>query len=403
MSGISQGWGRYVAALGVTQILGYGAIFYAFPLLVGPAAQEFAVSETRLYGVFALGLFLGGIVASVAGPWLDRFGAPRVMALGSACTALVFAALSVAPNVHVFSLLVIALEALSFLVLYDAAFAALALGVPQGTRKAITRLTLIAGFASTLFWPLTGFLTEVIGWRGTYLVFAGLHLALALPLHLWLARLSRRAAAMAPPEARAAPPPDWPPVPPRITRRAFWLLGASFALSGIVIAALGVHLVPSLLALGLGQQAYLIGMLMGPAQVLVRILDATLWRNYHPLSVALISAMAIVLAVAALQLAGSGLAYAVGFAVIFGAGQGLASIVRGAVPLALFGAAGIGRRLGYLAALRNLTGAAAPFAFAFGSQALGLPVTLALSLGIALGGFALIFALHLLVRRAQAG
>lgn len=403
MSGISQGWARPVAVLGVTQILGYGAIFYAFPLLATPVARDLDTSETTLFGVFAIGLFLGGLVASVAGPWLDRFGAPRVMALGSALTACLFAALSLAPNFATYALLVIALEAISFLVLYDAAFAALALTVPQGTRKAITRLTLIAGFASTLFWPLTGYLIEALDWRATYMIFAGLHLLIALPLHLWLARQSQQHRTQARPLPHQPTPPDWPPLPPQITRRAFWLLGASFALTGIVIAALGVHLVPSLLALGLGQQAYLIGMLMGPSQVLVRILDATIWRNYHPLTVALISAMAIVLAVAALQLAGSGLAFAVGFAVIFGAGQGLASIVRGAVPLALFGPHGIGRRLGHLAALRNLTAAAAPFAFALGSQTLGLPLTLSLSLAIALGGFALIFALHLLVRRVQAG
>ena len=403
MSGISQGWARPVAVLGVTQILGYGAIFYAFPLLVAPVARDLDTSETTLFSVFAIGLFLGGLVASVAGPWLDRFGAPRVMALGSALSACLFAALSLAPNLATYALLVIALEAISFLVLYDAAFAALALTVPQGTRKAITRLTLIAGFASTLFWPLTGYLIEALDWRATYMIFAGLHLLIALPLHLWLAR--QRGPHRGPTHATSAPPaaPDFAPVAPQITRRAFWLLGASFALTGIVIAALGVHLVPSLLALGLGPQAYLIGMLMGPAQVLVRILDATLWRNTHPLTVALISAMAIVLAVGALQLAGTGLAFAMGFAVIFGAGQGLASIVRGAVPLALFGAQGIGRRLGHLAALRNLTAAAAPFAFALGSQTLGLPLTLSLSFAIAMGGFALLFALHLLVRRAQAG
>lgn len=400
MSGISDGWARYVGALGVTQILGYGAIFYAFPVLVGPAAADYGVSETRLYAVFSLGLFLGGLVASVAGPWLDRFGAPRVMALGSACTSILFAALAVAPNVYVFSALIIVLEALSFLVLYDAAFAALAVGVPIGTRRAITRLTLIAGFASTLFWPLTGYLTEVIGWRATYLVFAALHLAIALPLHLWLARLTRRSVAARSADPAPLPAPDWPTVPASRARQAFWLLGISFALTGIVIAALGVHFVPSLLALGLGSQSYLIGMLMGPAQVMVRLVDATLWRNYHPLSVALISGMAVALAVAALQLAGQGLAFAVGFALIFGAGQGLASIVRGAVPLALFGPAGIGRRLGHLAALRNVTAAAAPFAFALGTELMGLSRALHVSLAIALLGFALLFVLHLLVRRA---
>ncbi|TVP72948.1 MAG: MFS transporter [Rhodobacteraceae bacterium] len=399
MSSISDGWARYVGALGVTQIIGYGTIYYAFPILVGPAAAEFDVSETYLYAMFSIGLFLGGIVASMAGPWLDRFGAPRVMATGSGCAALLLAALGLAPNVHVFSVLVIVLEALSFLVLYDAAFAALALGVPIGTRRAITRLTLIAGFASTLFWPLTGFLTESIGWRATYLVFAALHLALALPLHLWLARLTRRSV----PALSAPPKPpvlaDWPLVTGTRVRPAFWLLGISFSLTGIVIAALGVHFVPTLLALGLGQQAFLIGMLMGPAQVLVRLVDATLWRNFHPLSVALISGMAIACAVAALQLAGLGLALAVAFALIFGAGQGLASIVRGAVPLALFGAEGYGRRLGHLAAMRNLTMAAAPFAFALSAESLGLRLTLHVSLAIALVGFALLFALHLLVRR----
>jgi MFS family permease len=354
-----------------------------------------------LYAAFSLGLLLGGGVASFAGSALDRFGAPRVMALGSALVAAHFAGLALAPNVVVFCTLLVTLEAISFLVLYDAAFATLALGVPLGTRKAITRLTLIAGFASTLFWPLTGLLTESIGWRATYLVFAALSLMLALPLHLWLARLVRQSTA-----AHSAAPtptaPDWPPLAAPLVSRAFWLLGASFALTGIVIAALGVHLVPSLLALGLGANAYLVSMLMGPAQVLVRIVDATLWRNIHPLVVALVSAAAIVLSVGALMLAPQGLGYAIIFAILFGAGQGLASIVRGAVPLALFGAKGIGRRLGHLAALRNVTAAAAPLAFAFGRETFGVAVSLSIALAIATLGLAALFALRHLVNAAPA-
>ncbi len=402
MAGISDGWGRQVAILGVTQILGYGAIFYAYPLLVGPVAREFGVTDAWFYAAFSVGLLLGGVVASFAGHWLDRFGAPRVMAIGSSGVAVIFAALSVAPNAHVFGALVIALQAISFLVLYDAAFAALALGVPVGTRKAITRLTLIAGFASTLFWPLTGVMVDGVGWRATLLAFAALHLTVALPLHVWLARIARHARNAGAGASGTTAPPDWPPLQGKVAQRAFWILGASFALTGIVIAAFGVHLVPSLIALGLGSSAYLVGMLMGPAQVAVRIVDATVWRNLHPLVVALISGSAIVLATGALLLAPLGLAFAIAFAVLFGAGNGLASIVRGAVPLALFGARGIGRRLGHLAALRNVTGAAAPFLFALSAEGLGLGLTVLIALGIALLGLALLFRLQSYMRRAQA-
>ena len=398
MAQISAGWARQVGCLGVTQILGYGTIFYAYPILAGSVAQEFDVPETHAYAVFSTGLLLGGLFASVAGGWLDRFGAPHVMALGSFLVALLSAALGFAPNFAVFGALIITLQALSFIVLYDAAFAALAVGVPQGTRKAITRLTLIAGFASTLFWPLTGLMVEQIGWRATYLAFGIAHLGLALPLHLWLARTSSRQR-LDGRETNAPAPPDWPVLQGQIARRAFWALGASFALTGMAIAALGVHLVPSLIALGLGSSAYLIGMLMGPAQVAVRLVDATIWRNLHPLSVALISGAAIVLALVALLAAPQGLAFAVAFAILFGAGQGLASIVRGAVPLALFGASRIGRRLGHLAALRNVTGAAAPFAFALSASGLGLGMTVGLTGLIAALGFVLLVALHLGIRR----
>lgn len=392
MNKLSAGWAGIVAALGVTQVLGYGALFYAFPILVPFVAAEYGVSPATLFGVFSIGLFIGGMLSSRFGGWLDRFGAPRVMTLASALVAALFAGMAVAPNFWTYAALFITLEAISFLVLYDAAFATLALKVPRGTRQAITRLTLIGGFASTLFWPLTGWMVEEIGWRGCYMAFALLHLVLALPLHGWIAANRRKSAA---PAAESAPPtPEWPPVPPARSTRAFWLLGISFALTGTVIAAFGVHLVPVLLDRGLGQTAYLVGMAMGPTQVLVRVIDATLWRGFHPLSVALISGSAVALAVAALLVPSSDVALALGFAVLFGAGQGLASIVRGAVPLALFGAHGLGRRLGQLAGLRNVSAAAAPVLFAVAQQAIGLAATLWLSLAIALAGLALLVPLR---------
>ena len=392
MSELSKGWAGVVAALGATTILGYGAIFYAFPILVPFVAAEFGVSPATLFGMFSVGLFLGGVLSSRFGGWLDRFGAPRVMTLASAAVAGLFAGLAAAPNIWVYGALIVTLEAISFLVLYDAAFAALALRVPRGTRQAITRLTLIGGFASTLFWPLTGWMVESIGWRGCYMVFAGLHLMVALPLHGWIAALGRKMNLAA--QSEAAPAPDRAAVPQHHSKRAFWLLGVSFALTGIAIAAFGVHLVPVLLERGLGQTAYLVGMAMGPTQVLVRVVDATLWRGFHPLSVALISGSAVALAVAVLLVPSSDMGLALAFAALFGAGQGLASIVRGAVPLALFGPAGLGQRLGQLAGLRNVSAAAAPVLFAVAQQTIGLSATLWLCLVIALAGLALLIPLR---------
>jgi len=411
-----------IAALGVTQILGYGTVFYAYPVLVPAIAASFGTSHATLYAILSVGLFAGGLAAPRLGRMMDRFQPPRVMAAGSLLVGALMGALALAPGLAVFAVLVVLLQALSFAVLYDAAFATLALRRPEDTRRAITRLTLIAGFASTLFWPLAGWLVDVLGWRGAWAVFATLNLGLALPLHLWLAvpprwpppppgtvpRTAPEATAGPTPDRSTAPPgvaqpgtaPDWPVLQGPQADRAFVLLGAGFALTGMLIAALAVQIVPVLLARGLAEGAYLAAMAMGPAQVAIRIVDATLWRNRHPLWVAVISAGLVVVALAALLLPGPPLAMAVLFAVLYGAGQGLASIVRGAVPVALFGTQGLGLRLGRLASLRNMLGALAPFLFALGSQTLGTGAALVLTALVGLAGLAATVRLWILVRPA---
>ena len=286
-------------------------------------------------------------------------------------------------------MLVVLIETLSFMVLYDAAFAALAQHVPDNTRAAITKLTLIAGFASTIFWPLTGWLGETLGWRGSYLAFAALNVAIALPLHFWLAR-QRADVSFGNAETASVRSTERPVLKGAIARRAFWQVGISFALSGMAIAALGVHMVPILLDRGLGETAFLVAMAMGPAQVLIRIVDATLWRRLHPVTVAVISAAALPLSMVVLLSPGPNLLLAAAFAVLFGAAQGLSSIVRGAVPVVLFGREDLGLQLGRLAAMRNILGAAAPFLFAFAGGFLGNRMTLWLTIGIATAGFLVI-------------
>ncbi|MBR3372090.1 MAG: MFS transporter [Rhodobacteraceae bacterium] len=380
-------WGPFVLALGVTQTIGYGAVFYAYPIMVPAIAAEFGVSGPMLFGVFSVGLLLGGLVSPRLGRLLDQLGAPQVMAMGSALAAVLTVLMALAPNFASFAVLVILLQSISFAVLYDAAFATLSLKEPGDTRSAITRLTLIGGFASTVFWPLTGLGVETLGWRGTCVVFAMLHLGGAMPLHLWIAR---KAPVTRPPDAAPAraPRPVFPVIAPDQLRRAFVLLALGFAITGMVIAAMGVHMVPVLMEQGLGQSAFLVAMLMGPAQVLVRLVEAGFWRNFHPLNVAIISSAAVPLSFCVLLLAGQGVGLAVVFALLFGAGQGLASIVRGSVPLVLFGAVGIGARLGRLAGLRSVMAAAAPFLFSVAFVRLGPQATLWVSIVLGVAGVA---------------
>jgi MFS family permease len=386
-----------IAALGVTQIIGYGTLYYAFAILAPSIAREFGTGEATLYAIFSAGLLAGGLAAPKAGLWMDRFGAPRLMALGSAAAAALLAGLASAPNLWVFGALVVAIEIISVAVLYDAAFATLAHLRKAEARRAITHLTLIAGFASTLFWPLTGWLSTTVGWRQTYLIFAGLHLLAALPLHLWIMRLRHDGEAVTAGSSQGL---DFgPPLAGSEARFAFWAIAISFALSGVLTSALTIHLVPTLQSLELGATAYLVAMLMGPAQVLIRLTDALFWRSLHPLSVALIAAIAMPLAILTLLIPTYALAVSVPFAILLGINGGLSSIVRGTVPLVLFGAAGYGARLGQLAAIRTILSAGAPFLFAVTTQALGTQTALVGALAI--GAMALVPLVMLRLRLSQ--
>ncbi|OWJ69564.1 MULTISPECIES: MFS transporter [Haematobacter] len=387
-----------VAALGVTQIIGYGSIYYAYPILAPAIAAEFGAQEPVLFGILSAGLLLGGLASPVLGRQIDRFGGAQVMCAGSLAMALLSLLIAGSPNIYVFGGLTLLIELLSFAVLYDAAFSVLAQKRPNDTRRAITNLTLIAGFASTLFWPLSGWLVGEVGWQGAYLVFAALHLLLAAPLHGWIFATPHVNEKTSLEEQRPKPDERYVPLEGRTARRAFILLGIAFGLTGMAISALGVHLVLALQSLGLGSSAYLIAMLMGPAQVAIRVVDATLWRNQHPLLVAIVSSAAIPAALALLLLPGPAMILAVCFAISFGAGQGLSSIVRGAVPVALFGTAGMGQRLGRLAAIRSMLGAAAPFLFSWIATALSIQLAIGFALLVAITGLVALMSLRLELR-----
>lgn len=372
---------RSVVFLGLTQIVGFGSIYYAFGVLVTPLSADLGISPTLAYGILSATLLAGVLTAPLAGALIDRHGARRVMAAGSLASALAFALLSRVDDAWMLAGALLLVELVAPMVLYDAAFAGVAQAVGEArARRAITYVTLFGGFASTVFWPFTLLLSESWGWRGAYLTFAALHLCLCLPLHLALPRPDRS------PQTSAAPAaPEFPPLPAALQTRAMVLLALGLAMSWAMMSAFSAQWVPVMAAVGLSQGAAVTaGALMGPSQVGARVLEMLFARHRHPMITALFAMGCLVVAVLVLLLAPVGLASASVFAVLFGIGQGLATMVRGTVPLALFGLQGYAARLGRLASLRSLVASISPFAMAASMASFGPWVTLGLAAGLAL-------------------
>lgn len=381
---------RPVVTLGVTQIIGFGSIYYAFGVLVAPMSADLGITPTLAYGLLSLALLAGAVTAPLAGRLIDGRGARGAMALGSLATAAAFVLLAFADGAPWLLLALIAVELVSPLVLYDAAFAGLAQAVGEArARRAITLMTLFGGFASTVFWPLTLALSELWGWRGAWAAFAGLHLLVCLPLHLSLPRLGR-GPATATAEAAA---PAFAPLARHLHGRAMVLLALGLSLSWAVMSAFAAQWVPVMAAVGLSQGAAVTaGALMGPAQVGARVLEMVFAGHRHPMVTAVFAMGCLCAAVMVLALGPVGLLTASVFAVLFGVGQGLATMVRGTVPLALFGMTGYAARLGRLASLRMLVAAIAPFAMAAAMAGLGPWITLWLTAGLAALSLALMAA-----------
>lgn len=362
-----------VAALGVTQIIGYGTLYYAFSILAEGMAADFGISVEQVFAVFSVSLFVGGLTAPLIGRELDRRGAAAVMTFGSAIAAATLALCAWSPSVVVFALAIVLLEVSSGMVQYQAAFAALVESDPKTAPRSITYLTLIAGFASSIFWPISAALTGYLSWREIYLVFAALNLALCMPLHFWIMRAGRIANAQGMLKERQH---VVGAIPVERRRGAMLVVSAAFALLGFTLASILAHMVPMLGALGLGGAAVAIGSLFGPAQVLSRLINMIFGTRLSPPGLAVVSAVLMVLGVVILGVSGEWLPGAVAFAVCLGLGSGINSIAQGSLPLYLFGSDGYGAITGRMAAARLAAGAAAPFAFAAAMHQIGIGFSL---------------------------
>jgi predicted MFS family arabinose efflux permease len=382
-----------ILALGLTQIIGYGTLYYCFSILAPDMARDLGWSVDQVFGVFSGALLVGGVVAPVTGRWMDRFGASRLMVAGSIFAALTLAMLASSSHAATYTFSLIALELAAAVVLYPAAFATLVEIAPHAAARSITYLTLIAGFSSTLFWPLTTWLHGWLTWREIFLLYAALNVVICLPLHYWIVHQRRAAAGRGGDESAVSSIPVQGSLPPSKRRLGFLLASGAFALQGFTLSAMLVHMVPMLTTLGLGASAVMVGALFGPSQVLSRFINMVFGRNIQPPMLAVLSAFFMVSGIVVLFVSGSWLPGAIVFAALLGLGSGINSIVQGSLPLYLFGSEGYGTVTGQMSALRLILSSTAPFVFAVISEQAGTSAALAVtaSLGtLGMLGFAAI-------------
>jgi len=342
---------RLGAVLGINQTLSWGMTFYLPAIIAGPVAQTFDQPGFPVLGAFSWALLVAGACAPRVGKWIDRRGGRGALICSIAVIAAGQAVLALSHGLAVWYLGWTVIGAGMAMGLYDAAFATVGGLLGQDAGPAITGITLVAGFASTVFWTLGAALIEALGWRGLLLAYAGLMLAVNLPM-VWL---------LVPP-APPRPRPDattghLPSSPAR--RRTLLLLSLFFALRWFITSVIAVNVLSLLHGIGLtAAEAVGVAALIGPGQVAGRLLDYALGPLAGLLVKARIAALLFPVGAALLLLGGPVAATA--FALLYGMSNGVMTINRGTLPLALFGPEGYAQVLGWLAVPVLLAQATAP-------------------------------------------
>lgn len=370
---------RAVPILGLTQILAWGTLYYP-PVLVLPLlAEERGFSLTFAMGGFSFGLLTGGVLAPTIGKLIDRYGGHKVMTAGALTGALGLALLVHAASAEAYLAVWALLGAGTAASIYDAAFATLGRIFGREARTPITLVTFAGGFASTVSWPATYFLLEMLGWQETYLVYAALLAFVVAPLYLFALPRERADTTPATADAGAA-------LPKLVPARglAFFVVATAFAVYAFVPSALAAHMLAIFERMGVsGSAVIVVGALFGPAQVFARLCEFAFARNLHPLNIARFAIATLLLAFALLVALGVSAPVAAVFAALFGAVNGLMTISRGTVPLALFGPGGYGSVIGRIAGPSLVLQAAAPLVLAFVAERYSDPAALGVVAGMA--------------------
>ncbi|WP_313284721.1 MFS transporter [Stutzerimonas kunmingensis] len=363
---------RIVLALGSAQTLAWGSTYYLPAILAEPMASELGISTGNVFAAFSLALIVTAVLGPLSGKRIDHHGGRDVLALSSIVFAVGLAMLGLAngPLMLWAGWLVIGIG--MALGLYESAFSTLAGIYGRDARGAITGITLLAGFASTVCWPISGWLNAEFGWRATCLTWAGAHLLLGLPLNRLLIPVGVQPAPTAAEQAQTNDRSG--------AGLTMALLAFVFAATWFTSTAMAAHLPRLLQESGLSAAAAIgIAALVGPAQVGARCLELVLLQRFHPLISARLAAIAHPIGAAGVMLVGAPATTA--FVLLHGGGNGILTIAKGTLPLAIFGPHGYGLRQGLLMVPARFAQAFSPLVFAlliddFGTRALWLSAAL---------------------------
>lgn len=360
-----------VAALGVTQILAWGSTFYLFGVLANPIASDTGWSYDWVASGASVGLLIAGMVSPRVGRAISKWGGRPILAVSTVLLATGLLLLGCSQSIAWYLTAWLLVGIGMGFGLTDAAFSTLGSIYGESARGAITSLTIFAGFASTVCWPLSAYVIEHLGWRGACFIYAAMQIGVALPI--LLLALPRRSFIMPSIDnegarSQASLAPGQLPM--------FSLLAVVLTLSAAIFSMLGIHFLPLLQARGLELSAAVaLGVILGPAQVGARVVEMLAGRHYHPIWTMMAST--------ALVAAGTGLlyadfpAYSVAI-VLYGAGNGIGSVARGTLPLALFGSSRYPTLMGRLALPILVSMALSPFLGAIAFQTGGANLTFGL-------------------------
>src|SRR5689334_12159619 len=340
-----------VAALGTAQTLAWASSYYLPAILADPIARDLGISSNWFFAAFSASLVISGLLGPRVGRQIDRVGGRQVLCISNIVFAAGLSLLGASASLWTMSAAWMLLGVGMGCGLYDAAFGTLGRIYGSSARGAITGITLIAGFASTVGWPLSSLGLETIGWRDTCYAWAVAHIVIGLPLNLLL------------PRSQSAHVSEGPVAKPRIViDRTMVLLSFAFAAAWTVTSAMAAHLPRIVEAFGATPaQAVFAGMMIGPAQVGARIVEAGLLNRFHPIVSTRLACITHPIGACVIGIFGGGAAAA--FALLHGAGNGILTIARGTLPLAIFGPENYAYRLGLIGAPSRICQALAPLAF----------------------------------------